>query len=399
VLTESPVVAIDNPSVTAATAEGSFIRGGPFYRAQQAARLIRPNQWNLGRRITFFIAVGWLPLLLLTALLNHEGLISLIKDYRVYSRTLIAIPVLLVGEVLMDSRFRAVLSQIRQAGLLDPPDLIYMDKVIGALIRLRDSLLPELLIVLLLIVHTTTSFKGMVDTTPWLSSGVGPDFHLTAAGWYAVVVSASIFQFLLGLGIWKWLLWTFLAYKLSGRNLKLVPTHPDEHGGLGFLGLTAAAFAPVAFAVTTVIGATWREEVLHAGAHLMDFKLAAIVLVVIIALVALGPLIFFVPKLAALRRRGILEYGILSQMNSTNFHEKWIQHRAGHEAEFLQAPESSTLYDFGRSYERIEQLRPFPADRGALITLAAAVAIPALPLVLSQIPLALVLKVLLKALR
>jgi hypothetical protein len=388
-----------NPLVTASTAEGSFIRGGPFYRAQQALKLIDPNKWNLGRRITLFIAVGWLPLLLLTAFLNPEGLISLVKDYRVYARTLIAVPVLPVGEVLMDARFRAVLSHIRQAGLLDAPDLAYIDKVIGNLIRLRDSLLPELLIVLLLIVHTTTSYKGMVDTTPWLSSGVGPDFLLTAAGWYVVVVSASIFQFLLGLGIWKWLLWTFFAYKLSGRNLKLVPTHPDEHGGLGFLGLTAAAFAPVAFAVTGVIAATWREEVLHAGAHLMDFKLPAIVLVVIIALIALGPLIFFVPKLAALRRRGILEYGILGQMHSTDYHEKWIQHRAGDEVEFLQAPETSTLCDFGQSYARIEQLKPFPADKGAFITLAAAVAIPAIPLLLAQIPLAVVLKVLLKALR
>jgi hypothetical protein len=170
-------------------------------------------------------------------------------------------------------------------------------------------------------------------------------------------------------------------------------------GGLGFLGLTAAAFAPVAFAVTGVIAATWREEVLHADAHLMDFKLPAIVLVVIIALIALGPLMFFVPKLAALRRRGILEYGILGQMHSTDYHEKWVQHRAGHEAEFLQAPETSTLCDFGQSYARIEQLKPFPADKGAFITLVAAVAIPAIPLLLAQIPLAVVLKLLLKALR
>ena len=74
-------------------------------------------------------------------------------------------------------------------------------------------------------------------------------------------------------------------------------------------------------------------------------------------------------------------------------------HFIRHEAEFLQAPENSTLADFGRSYEKNEQLKPFPADRGALITLAAAVAIPALPLLFAQVPLAVVLKVLLKALR
>ncbi len=44
----------------------SLIRGGPFYRAQIVARLIKPHQWNLGRRIVFAIAIGWLPLVLLT---------------------------------------------------------------------------------------------------------------------------------------------------------------------------------------------------------------------------------------------------------------------------------------------------------------------------------------------
>ena len=75
----------------------------------------------------------------------------------------------------------------------------------------------------------------------------------------------------------------------------------------------------------------------------------------IIAVVALGPLAVFVPRLAALRRQGSLQYGIFGQMQSTHFHEKWI-HRPcpGHEPEFLTAFESSTLSDFGQSYEKLE---------------------------------------------
>ena len=189
-----------SPPFAAAAAEVSLIRGGPFYRAQQAVGLIRPNQWNLPRRITLLIAVGWLPLFLITALLNFEALVSLIRDYRVHSRMLIAVPVLLVGELLMESRFRAVMGHIRQAGLLGASDLAHIDDVIATLVRIRDSFLPEFAILLLLIVHTATSYKGLVDTTPWLSRGSGPELHLTVAGWYAVLVSTSIFQFLLGLG-------------------------------------------------------------------------------------------------------------------------------------------------------------------------------------------------------
>jgi hypothetical protein len=387
------------PQVETAPPEVSLIRGGPFYRAQQATKLIRSNQWNLGRRLTFAVAVGWLPLFLITALSNPGSLVSLLRDYRVHSRMLIAVPVLLLGQLLMEARFRMVVGHFTTAGLLDAPDLARMNGMIGKLLRLRDSFLPELAILLLMIVRSSTAYKGLVDATPWLAHGAGADLHLTPAGWYAALVSAPIFQFLLGLSLWKWLLWTLFAFQLSRLNLKLVPTHPDEHGGLGFLGLTPIAFTPVALAATTAIGANWRHEILYDRANLLSFKLPALALVAIVALVALGPLVFFVPRLAALRRRGMLEYGTLGQMHSTDFHEKWIRDRAGREVEFLTAPEISTLCDYGQTYEKLEQLRPFPADREVILALAVSVVVPMLPTILAQIPLAVVLKSLLEALR
>jgi hypothetical protein len=336
---------------------------------------------------------------LLTAFFNPEGLASFLWDYRVHSRILMSVPILLVGEVLMDARFRTVFAHVRKAGLLDASALSHMDEVIAGLVRARDSLLPEFVILVLLIAHTVTAYKGLIDTAPWLSRDSGAGLHVTAAGWYAVLISTSIFQFLLGLGVWKWLLWTFFAFKLSRQNLRLIPTHPDRHGGLGFLGLTSAAFAPLAFSATAVIASTWRNDILYHGAHLVNFKFSGIALIVLIALVALGPLAFFVPRLAAVRRAGILEYGILGQLHSTEFHEKWILHRAGHETEFLMAPEGSTLADYGSAYENIEQMNAFPADKGALQTLAAAILIPALPMILAQVPITVVLTDLLKALR
>jgi hypothetical protein len=63
------------------------------------------------------------------------------------------------------------------------------------------------------------------------------------------------------------------------------------------------------------------------------------------------------------------------------------------------ATEISTLANFGRAYETIERMSPFLADKVALYTLAAAVLIPALPAILAQIPIAVVLSDVLKALR
>jgi len=378
--------------------ELTLVRGGLFYRIERAVGLIRANQWNLGRRIIALIAVTWLPLVLITAAVNWGGLPSLFTDDRVNSRLLVAIPVLLLGEPLMESRFRAVFAHIRSVGMLEAPDLAYMSRVISTLIRVRDSFLPELVILGLAILRTALAYNGSVDAIPWLGNGAGSDFHITAAGWYALAVSVTAYEFLFGLCLWKWLLWTFFAFKLSRRNLKLVATHPDQHGGLGFLGHTVLAFAPIAFSATAAIGGTWRHQMLDRGAHLLNFKLPAIALVLIIALLALGPEAFFMPRLAALRHTGMREYGALGQVSSSDFQAKWI-HKADNQSEFLLSRDSTALHSFGQVYDQIKELKPFPADKEALYTLAAAIAIPALPVVLAEIPIATVLKDLLTALR
>jgi len=386
-------------SPTADRLDVSLIRGGPFYRFQQSSRLIGANEWNVGRRIIFAIAVGWVPLLLMQLLSDRGNLLFVLKDYRINSRMLIALPVLLIAQPIMESSFRKMVGHIYDAGLLKGPDLAQMDHIIAKVIQLRDSVVPELVILLLIAIHTAVSFRSVVGDSSWLAYSVGDSYHLTLAGWYAVIVSGTIFQFLLGLNLWKWLLWTVFAFKVSRLNLQLVATHPDENGGLGFLGMTPLAFTPISFAAAAVIAATFRNQILHKGAHLASFAIPAIVLVVIVAVVALGPLVFFVPRLAAVRRKGILEYAILGQMQSTEFHEKWILHRAGREEELLDAAEISTLCDFGQAYDRIEEMKPFPTDRSALIALALSVAIPALPVVVAEIPLVVILKQLAGALK
>ncbi len=267
----------------------------------------------------------------------------------------------------MESSFRKIVGHIYDAGLLKSPELAQMDDIIAMVIQLRDSVVPELLILVLIAIHTSVSFRNVVGDSSWLAYPVGNSYHLTLAGWYAVLVSGTIFQFLLGLNLWKWLLWTMFAFKVSRLNLQLVATHPDGNGGLGFLGMTPLAFTPISFATAAVIAATFRNQILHKGAHLASFAIPAIVLVVLVAVVALGPLVFFVPRLAAVRRKGILEYAILGQMQSTEFHEKWILNRAGREDELIDAAEISTLCDYGQAYDRIENMKPFPTDRSALV--------------------------------
>lgn len=335
----------------------------------------------------------------MTALFHPAALRSLLADYRVTARMLIAVPVLLVGQVVMESRFRMIVQHLRAAGLLSQEGLAQLDSVIASLLRWRDSIWPELVLIAVVYANVAFLFSPHVhETRPWALAGEGVG-HLLPAGWYFASVSQLVYQFLVALSLWKWLLWCYFLFRLSQLELQLVPTHPDHHGGIGFLGLSPMGSAPVMFAVSAAIGSNWRYQILAQGAHLTSFKLEAAALLTIVLLIAIGPLVFFVPKLAAVRRQGILDYGTLGQLHSMDFHVKWILKRRGHEEEFLTAPEISSLTDYGSSYENIEKMQPFPVDKGAFIALALAVALPMLPVLLAEVPLAVVLKSLLEALK
>jgi hypothetical protein len=168
--------------------------------------------------------------------------------------------------------------------------------------------------------------------------------------------------------------------------LKLIPTHPDKHGGLGFLSVTPPAFAPITFAASAVINLTLRHpsswcppEGFHATHHCLCSDRR-----------------FCRPWAVGLFCSAS---GASDNCIAPNSTKNGFFHRTGHEAEFLQAPESSTLADYGQSYEKIEELNPFPADKQDLIPLALAIAIPAFPVIIAQIPVAIVLQDLLRALR
>jgi len=379
--------------------ETSIVRGGPFYRAQLAVRLLTPNNWNLGRRVIFAIAIGWVPLVLITVLFDPGSIAGLLSDYSINVRMLISVPVLLLGQQIMEKGFRTAVGHVRDAKLLSPSQLLEMDDVISGLVKLRDSVIAELVIAGAVYADIAARLNSHIPfALPWMLSGPAGDAHLSLAGWYHALISQFVLQFLLGISLWKWLLWACFLFRLSRLHLQLVPTHPDQHGGLGFLGMSPKAIVPTLFVIGAAIGCTWRAQVVQLDYDLMSFKIMAIVLLLIALILAIGPLIFFVPRLALLRREGILEYGTLGQEHSMEFHKKWIEGGAGTEP-FLTAPEISTLTDFATSYEKLEKLQPFPVDKGAFIQVALAVAVPMLPVVLAKLPLATVLKGLMGALK
>ena len=377
----------------------SLFGGGLFYRAQVATHLIEIGRWNVARRVMVSLAVCWLPLVILTAVFYHEELPGLMKDYMLYARIAVGIPVLLIGQILMEGRFRVIVAHVRKAELLDADDLGKVETAIVTLKRLRDSPLPELVILALICAELLLIWKSrMLGGPSWaITRGYGTT-QVKLTGLYYGLISIPIYQFLIGLNSWKWLLWSFLLLRLSRMKLKLVATHPDQHGGLGFLGLLPVGFIPIAFAMSAVIGGTWRKSILDSRATLSDYLAPAIILVVLNFAVALIPLSFFVSKLSRVRQRGMLEYGVLAQTRASDFQERWIASREGRDPASMTS-EVGSLADLSITYGNIRRMRYFPADKNSLISLGMAVLLPLFPVVLAEIPFSEIVKGVLQAVK
>lgn len=377
----------------------SLIRGGAFYRVQELARLIRPNQWNAGRRILAAVLVGWVPLVILTAISgSHSSLVALLKDYRVFARVFIAVPVLIAGQPLIEERFRLIVRHFLDANLLRPEDLPRFREILATIKRLKDAWFPELALVALGCVGGIL-FVGndpMYDA-PWSVRVLGTSVLHSPAGWYFELVTQTIYMILLGLALWKWLLFVVFFWRVSRLQLRLVPCDPDQSGGLRFLGYSPIAFVPVVIAASTAMGSILRYQALHSVFSRQSLNMVLALWVLVIFVIFVGPLAIFMPKLTHLYRVGYLQYGSLAHLHAERFHEKWVHGRQGHLEELLAAPEVETLIHLAESVDRVRRTKLLPIDRLTVIQIAAASAVPMLPVIMTQIPVADLLKLIMRS--
>jgi hypothetical protein len=375
----------------------SLIRGGALYWIQEKAGLIRPRTWDLHRRLLFVIAIAWLPLLILAAV--HGGwadVRAVLADYRVWARVFIAVPLLLVGQIVMDIRFHDMALHFADANLVGRDALDRFVAIMRRARRLRDATLPELIIAI--VVYVEAGYLSVSKTwvlTSWsIDAGRGA---LTPAGSYSLLVTQPLFLILLAVTAWKWAIWARVLAQIARLPLHLDATNGDCTGGLGFLADVPVALVPAIAASSVVIGANWRTQVLVARTALDAFTWPAIAFAVINVAVGVLPLVVFVPQLVRERRYGMRVYGSLQHLHSLQFREKWTTDPAAHAGDLLGTPDVSSLADISSGFKNVDGMVVYPCRRQTLVVLLLAAALPLLPVLTTTIPLAEIVKTLFAA--
>lgn len=377
------------------------IEGGPLDRLQLRLGLMTLERPRIVRRAVIFSLIAWLPLLILSALQRlvlTNVRIPFLYDPSANTRFLISVPLLILAEVVIAPRIAAATNHFMTSGLIpeDRHQDFYAAVVYAT--RLRDSAVAEMIILAITYFGAFLSIRflsGSVST--WISSVTESGHRFTWAGYWFVLVSLPIFQFLVYRWLWRTFIWFRFLRSVLKLDLQLIPTHPDQAGGLGFLGETQRLYAIFIFAYAATASATACREVLFDNLPIQSFKIPIAALVILMLLLFLGPLFMFAPILVRTRRKAVHEYSRLACKLGRLYDRKWVSGDPVGES-LLSSSDHAALANYSRDYELVDRMRFFPFESRTALALTFAGLLPMLPLLATVMPASEIFKLLLKAL-
>jgi hypothetical protein len=379
----------------------SLVLGGPLFQLLRRAHLSDDALMMVRQRLVVFALLTWLPLLVLAAVEGRawgsRTVVPFLLDIEVHVRFLVALPLLVVAELVVHRRMRPLLQQFRERNLIPENAVERFEAAIASAFRLRNSVLAEL--VLIAVVY---SFGILVvwrlyialDTVTWYATPSADGAKLSFAGLWYGYVSLPIFQFLLCRWYFRLFIWARFLWQVSRIELSLVATHPDQAGGLSFISGQIYAFSVLAVAHGALLAGNLANRIFFVGAALTQFKVEIASVLVFLLCVVLGPLLVFAPQLARTKRQGLREYGTLAARYVREFDAKWLRGGASPGEPLVGSCDIQSLADLAGGYEVVSNMHLVPIKRDDVLRLAVATLAPIVPLALTMMSLEELLKTL-----
>lgn len=360
--------------------------GGPLRRLGRRLGLVRgENTFWLG------VALGllaWGVLVLLTLLVGVGQRVFCLSAIGVHVRLLVAIPLFFLCETWVAPRMAAFVRDIVRSGLVPVSGHPSLAAAIRRVGRLKDPWVVEILLLLAVMAFTLvdpganmTGRTGNWDALLAESGGkVGP-----ILAWY-LWFCLPLFRFLMLRWLWHLGLWCYFLWRVQRLDLHLVPTHPDHAAGLGYLEVVQEHFATLAMAISAVCAASFAES-LSTGAMAFEalYRLIPMVLL-LVALLFIGPLFIFSFKLWNLRATGWGEYMGMASRYVQAFDRRWIRDETTTGESQLGTADLQSLADLSNSVNVVREMQWLPGSRRLVVSLAASVLVPMAPLVVFKYP-------------
>lgn len=371
----------------------SVVLGGPLFQIMRRAKLSGSELELLRRRLIFFPLICWLPLLVLSAVQGRviSGVeVPFLQDYEIHIRFLAAVPLLISAEVAIYRRTRLLTAQFLERNLINSENLAQFEAAINSATRLRNSVAMEIfLISLVYIFGVLVIWRQFValDMDTWYAQHNGQYWQHSLAGLWLGLVSIPIFQFLVLRWYYRIFIWGRFLFQVSRIPMRLVATHPDGAGGIGFLGGTVLAFSPLLMAHGAMLAGLIAGRIFHGGATLLDFKLEIAAMIALLLCLVYGPLLAFSSPLWTAKEAAKREYGVLAQTYVRGFEAKWLRGDAAPDESLLGSADIQSLADLATSYDLVRSMQTTLISKEGVIYLACVCFAPILPLALTMMPL------------
>ncbi len=380
------------PGESGNPAEFSIVLGGPTFQLLRRAHVSGDALELVRRRMLVIATVAWVPLLVL-ALAGGRAFGNAVAgpfliDFEVHARFLVAVPLLVVAELVVHTRMRTIASEFVVRGLVTPDTVDRFRDAVRAAVGLRNSVAAEvamIVIVYALGIPVLWREVAALHVPTWYADASG-GAGLTAAGMWFVYVSVPLFQFLLLRWYFRLIVWLRFLWQVSRIPLDVSAMHADRMAGFGFLAGTAFAFVPLAMAHGALLAGVIANRIFYAGAALTDAKSEIAIVVAFLLLLVFGPLTVFARQVSVAKRTASRVYGRLAQRYVSDFERAWLPGGLPAEGSPLGSADIQSLADLSNSLETVRSTRLVPITRQAVMTLVGATLVPLAPLLLTVIP-------------
>lgn len=367
-----------------------YLLGGPFSQLYLRSFFQTPPQYK--RRIFAIILFAWFPLFILAILGGRafSGVeVPFLFDIDAHTRLIISLGLFIATEMLANSSMQIIVRQFIARDIITLDTRPQFDKIIASVIKLGNSYLVEILLIVLIYTagHFIWKQYGLFSASNWYVNIINEKVSLTLAGYWYAFVSIPLFQFIVCRWYYRMYIWYWFLWKVSRLPLQLNGLHPDRTGGLGFLKLGITAFMAGLLAHTVLLSGFIANHVFHFGQTIFEFKFEMIFILIFLLLLVITPLIFFIVPLALTKQRTLVEYGIIASDYVNDFHSKWIEKDPKKHELLLGSNDIQALADLSNSFNVANEMRVVPFSRYTIVKILLIIVIPLLPLLLTMVPL------------
>lgn len=350
-------------------------------------RLIRSDdRRELVRRIVIVVGITWVPLTILAlASPVRSGFFPFFTDVAVHARFLVAVPLFILADYIVLPRLDSMAKYFGETNLVPPSRMDEYHALLASSRKASTGVWPSgTLVVAVYAIVVLLAFLVPAPSLPAWQRGALP-VGLSAAGWWHLAISLPV---LLGLMLgWLWRLgvWVRFLWRMARMGLYLIASHPDQAGGLQFLGYSPRIFCVLALPIGIIVAGALANRVI-AGASPFGHEATPVITSAVTLLLFGTPPLVFSPALFVAWRMAVYRYGDLAARAGEVFETRWFADQRPLDPSLLERPDFSATTDLFAVVANVYAMRLAIYDIQGLLLVVVATALPFAPIWLSAIP-------------